>query len=360
MGVKTIKRSDLLGKAQTVQGTILPEHLGITLPHEHLFVDTVTAVRDSKPKDQLGLKLYHQPVTLENLWWLAYHPTSNRDNLILDNEITAIKEVSFFKDAGGGTIVDASNHYMGWSPKGLVRVSRATGLNIIMGSGYYVAETHPAGMNKKTENEIYMEIVREITVGAEHSDIRAGIIGEIGCSWPLTNNEKKVLRAAAKAQQHTGAPLYIHPGRRPVADSSGPLEIISVLKNAGANINCTVICHIERTLSKFDEYIRLLEEGCYLEFDTFGWEGYHSNITVDLPNDHYRVNQIIRLINKGYIDQILISQDICWKHRLRKYGGHGYDHILRNVVQLMRAKGMTEDQITTIIIDNPARMLSFT
>jgi len=359
MGIKTFKRSDLMGKAQTVLGTIFPESLGITLPHEHLFVDTVSAVSDNKPKDQSGLELYHQPVTLENLWWIAYHPASNRDNLLLNNENTAIKEASFFKDAGGGTIVDASNHYMGRNPTALVRVSRVTGLNIIMGSGYYITETHPAGMNNKTEDDIYKEIVREITVGVEHSDIRAGIIGEIGCSWPMTNNEKKVLRAAAKAQQRTGAPLYIHPGRRPIPDSSGPLKIISVLKNAGANISRTVLCHIERTLSKFDEYLMLVETGCYLEYDTFGWEGYHSNITVDLPNDHYRVNQIMSLINEGYLNQILISQDICWKHRLRKYGGHGYDHILRNVVPLMRAKGMTEEQIYALLVENPKRLLQF-
>jgi phosphotriesterase-related protein len=175
----------------------------------------------------------------------------------------------------------------------------------------------------------------------------------------MTKNEKKVLRAAAKAQQYTGAPLYIHPGRRSVTDSRGPLEIISELKLAGANINRTVMCHIERTISKLEECLMLGETGCYLEYDLFGWEGYHCNITVDLPNDHFRVNQVIKLINEGYLNQILISQDICWKHRLRKYGGHGYDHILRNTVPMMRVKGMTEEQIFALLVENPKHLLQF-
>ena len=219
--------------------------------------------------------------------------------------------------------------------------------------------THPADMDSRTKEDICEEIVREVTVGIDNTGIRAGIIGEIGCSEPMADNERKALRAAAKAQQLTGAALSIHPARKPNPDASGCLEIINIISKAGADISRTVICHIDRTLREVKERQKLAETGCYLEYDIFGWEGYHTYHVVDLPNDNHRINEIIQLIDQGYLKQILIAHDIAWKSRLRSYGGHGYDHILTNVVPLMRAKGMTEEQIRTILVENPKRVLQF-
>lgn len=346
--------SELTGKAQTVLGTISSERLGVTLPHEHLFVDFSIWQRGCGPTEATANKVFHQPVTLENLWCIAYG-APNLDNEKLQDEEIAIREASFFKHAGGDTIVDVGNLGLGRDPLVLAHVSRATGLNVIMGSGYYVAPSHPADMDSKTEEDICAEIVREVTEGVADTGIRAGIIGEIGCSWPLTHNEEKVLRAAANAQRQTGAPLMIHPGR----NASAPLEIIAILSKAGADIGRTIICHIDRTLRQPKDRRKLAETGCYLAYDMCGEEGYYSLSIVDLPNDHQRVNEIMQLINQGYLNQILVSQDICTKHRLRRYGGHGYDHILRNMVPVMRVKGMSDEQIRTLLVENPQRLLRF-
>lgn len=346
--------SELTGKAQTVLGTISSERLGVTLPHEHLFVDFSIWQRGCEPTEATANKVFHQPVTLENLWCIHYG-APNLDNQKLQDEEIAIREASFFKRAGGDTIVDPSNIGLARDPLALAHVSRATGLNVIMGSGYYVAPSHPADMDSKTEEDICAEIVREVTEGVADTRIRAGIIGEIGCSWPLTHNEEKVLRAAANAQRQTGAPLMIHPGR----NTSAPLEIIAILSKAGADIGRTVICHIDRTLRQPKDLQKLAETGCYLAYDMCGEEGYYALSIVDLPNDHQRVNEIMQLINQGYLNQILISQDICTKHRLRRYGGHGYDHILRNMVPVMRVKGMSDEQIHVLLVENPQRLLRF-
>jgi phosphotriesterase-related protein len=295
------------------------------------------------------------PFTLENLWCIPFD-APNLDSWKLQDEEIAIREASFFKRAGGDTIVDLTvNLAKGRDHLGLANVSRTTGLNVIMGSGYYCATIHPADMDSKTEEDICAEIVREVTEGVADTGIRSGIIGEIGCSWPLTHNEEKVLRAAANAQRQTGAPLMIHPGR----NASAPLEIIAILSKAGADIGRTIICHIDRTLRQPKDLHKLAETGCYLAYDMCGEEGYYTLSMVDLPNDHQRVNEIMQLINQGYLNQILISQDICTKHRLRRYGGHGYDHILRNMVPVMRLKGMSDEQIRTLLVENPQRLLRF-
>jgi phosphotriesterase-related protein len=78
-----------------------------------------------------------------------------------------------------------------------------------------------------------------------------------------------------------------------------------------------------------------------------------------MPNDATRINFIIGLIERGYRDKLLVSEDICHKTQLAKYGGDGYSHILENVLPMMRRKGMSDEDIDAITIHNPARILAF-
>ena len=190
----------LTGKIQTVLGTIVPERLGITLPHEHIICDGASWFVE--PSEATTKAMVHHPVTLDILWWLRYHLFQNLDDMQLLDEQEAIDEILRFKYAGGNSIVELSNIGLGRDPMALVRISRATGLNVIMGSGYYIAASHKPDMDAKTEEEITEEIVQDITEGVGDTKIRAGIIGEIGTSWPMTKNELKSLRAAARAQKN--------------------------------------------------------------------------------------------------------------------------------------------------------------
>jgi phosphotriesterase-related protein len=204
-----------------------------------------------------------------------------------------------------------------------------------MGTGYYMAKTHPPEMEDWTEQQIATEFVNEIMIGAEGTGVRVGIIGEIGCSWPMAKNELKVLRAGAMAQQETGAPLMIHPG----PDENAPLEIIEILRNAGADLSRTIICHMPRTLFDLTNRLKLAEAGCYLEWDLFGEDSYYHagfGFSRILPNEPQQIDHIGELIARGYEKQILISHDICLKMRLTRYGGNGYGYILRYGVLLTR------------------------
>ncbi|SVA71621.1 uncharacterized protein METZ01_LOCUS124475, partial [marine metagenome] len=174
--------SSMSGKIQTVLGPINPEELGITMSHEHLLIDFRVVFED--PKSQHRLALASEPISIGILGWLSYNWRSNLDNLLLDSEDTAIQEVSRFASFGGRSIVDATNIGIGRNPLGLTRISEATGLNIVMGSGHYVSSSHPADMRCKSEEDLANEIVRDITIGVGSTGVKSGIIGEIGCSWP--------------------------------------------------------------------------------------------------------------------------------------------------------------------------------
>lgn len=346
----------LTGKVQTVLGLIDGDELGLTLPHEHLLLDLT--VRFKMTEESVSARVMAgKPVSQDMIGWLRFHLFENRDNLLLDDEEMITREVSRFKVAGGKSVVDVTNWGIGRDSHALTRISRVTGLNIIMGTGYYTIDSGcTSELSAKTEDEIFDAIVRDVLEGTD--GICPGIIGEIGAdSWPLDSNEVKSLRATARAQRATGAAVNIHPGRL----EESPLQIIKILDKAGADLSRVVMSHIDRTAYSFESMLEMARAGCYLEFDCFALEGYYPRRygVFDIPNDAMRVNYIIRLIDKGHLNQILISTDTAMKAKLVSFGGPGYAHIPDNVIPWMRAKGMSEEIIDTITIENPKRMLTF-
>lgn len=338
---------------QTVLGDISPAQLGATLCHEHLLIDLKRIFQE--PQNPADRVLALEPVTIENLGWVRTNYSRSLDNLGLYDEQTSTEEASLFANLGGSAIVEVTPVDVGRCPEALVRISRATGLHVIMGCGYYVSATHPDTIASRSEESICEEMAGEIREGVDATGIRSGIIGEIGCTWPLADDERKVLRAAARAQVETGAAITIHPGRDPLA----PHEILEVVEGAGGDAGRTVVGHLDRTYHSFSALLDLARRGCYLEFDMFGLESaYYPMGSADMPNDGRRIDLIMRLIDAGFLESIVISHDIAFKHTLVRYGGLGYGHILTNVVPKMRSKGMSEGEISRILIENPRKMLS--
>jgi len=353
--------AELTGKAQTVLGPIGADEIGITLPHEHLLIDL--SVRFQPPHTVSERARAAEPVSFENIGWVRYHPMSCADNLQLTDETMAVKEISLFHTFGGNTVVDMTNIGIGRDPEALARISRASGVNVIMGSGYYTEATWPAGVNP-SEDEMVEEIVQDITTGVGRTGIRAGMIGEIGTEWPINDGERRSLRAAARAQRLTGAPINVHTGNSP---ASG-LQSADILGEAGADLGRVIMSHCDGRIFDYEILKKLAQTGCCIEYDGFGFEGWYERrmvwsednpIKCDFPNDAARINNLMRLIDDGFLNQIVISQDVCLKFQTRRYGGPGYCHILENVVPLMQKKGMPDEQIRTIIVDNPRRLLSF-
>jgi phosphotriesterase-related protein len=212
-------------------------------------------------------------------------------------------------------------------------------------------------MDRRSVDDLAREIIADVTAGVGDTGVRSGLIGEIGCTWPWTDNEKKVVRAAIIAQRETGAPLMIHPGRHPRA----PMDIAELVQREGGDLRRTIMCHICRTIADVRAVIDLARTGIWLEYDLFGLENsyYPYNPSFDMPNDGGRMAHVLALIEAGHRDQILLSHDIAYKTSLVKYGGYGYHHLLVNVVPRLRAKGVDDAGLRRLLVDNPARAFAF-
>lgn len=353
-----MSKETLKGKVQTVLGIIEPDSLHVTLMHEHILADV--SVLLSLPNEASLRSIANQPVNLENLYLIRYNPLINIDNCQFTDENLMTKEVSYFKEDGGKSIVETSSTGLHGDPLGLARISRKTGINIIKGSGFYIGKSQSPEVLEKSEEELAQIIINEITIGFGDTGIKAGLIGEIGCNAPIDNFERKSLIAGALAQKETGSLMSIHPSY----SDDLIIENINILKKAGADLSRVVVCHCDLGVEVFslETIYKLLEEGCIVEFDTFGYEGifpFSWNRHINHPTDQDRIKIIKGIIEKGYIKQIVISSDRCHKHLLRTYGGGGYSHIIRHDLKLMKINGIDEAEINEIVIENPKRLLQF-
>ncbi len=337
------------GFIQTVLGPIKPSDLGVTLSHEHVLWDASFMYKEPEERE-----LGEAPVRMENLEWLKRNGLGSRDNLMNLNQSLAISELSRFKKVGGGSVVDMGNNGLHRNPEGLARVSKATGVNIVMGTGYYVGASHPKKLKHQSIREITREMVSEITLGVGDSGIKAGVIGEIGCSHPLMDTELKVIEAVAHAQSEKGAPVNIHPGQ----SQSSPMEILDLYRSFGGDASRLAFSHIgNRHGLDVDLTIELAKTGCFIDYDSFG--NYQNPIvlpekTFYALDDWQRIQCIREMINAGYRDRLLVAHDVFNKTDLRKYGGFGYDHIHQTVFPLMKMNGLSDEDIQALLVDNPA------
>ncbi|MBM3596737.1 MAG: aryldialkylphosphatase [Alphaproteobacteria bacterium] len=344
-------RTELRGKAQTVLGPIDPASLGPTLMHEHVLWDicppSLAAQNDPGPQ-----------ITLENVWAMNYGTLVAPGNLRLGIEdlAVAIDEIGRMRDAGGRTVVELSCGGLKPDPRGLVQIAEGTGVNIVMGCGHYVEEYQDPANRHRSVDSFAAEMVDQVQVGAWGTPVRAGMIGEIGCQAPWTELEKRVMQGAILAQRETGAAINVHPGRHP----DQPLEVADFVRMNGGAIDRVVISHIDRTIFDEERLLRLADSGCVVEFDLFGQEqSYYKLSDIDMPNDAIRLRLIRALIDRGHVERIVISHDICYRSRLSCFGGHGYGHIFSNVVPMMRRRGFSESEIEAILVTNPRRLLTF-
>jgi len=344
--------------AQTVKGIIEAGQLGVILPHEHILCDAQSSFF-FEPLNPAEMQLAYEPVTLDNLAWIRAHALNNLDCLKMPEVDILVKELSEYRKAGGCTIVDVSTKPLGGdNPLKLLHLADLTGLNIIMGCGFYKSDLPQ--VSTATEKKIGMELIKDLTEGIGDSTICAGIIGEISITRKLAPLEIKLLRACAIAQSETGAPIAIHP---PGLDYTLINKILNILEESGGIAEKTIICHVDiMGLPDIENIKRLIDTGCNVEFDTFGHLFPPFVVpggVMDFPGDGQRVRAIKQLVDMGYASQILISHDTFLKVLLRSYGGFGYAHILQNIVPVMLSYGIQQSDIEAMLHNNPTRLLAY-
>lgn len=335
----------------TVLGPLEARELGLTLVHEHLLFDFRAYW---EPPDAAGdTALAEQNLAIEHLGKLRYNPFLFKDNLLHGDVRLAIDEVSAFTAYGGKTVVDPTNASLGRDPRALCKISRRTGLHIVMGAGYYT-EIALGSRFTRSIDDLCDELIRELERGVGETGVRAGLIGEIGTSSPLTSNETRSLQAATRAQAHTGAPLMVH------LDGWGREghRVLDIVAGEGGDLSRTILCHMNPSCEDSAYQISLAERGAYVEYDMMGMTYVYPPAKV-CPDDIRALRGVAELITAGHEKRILLSQDVFLKSMLKRYGGLGYTHLFENLPPLYVQAGITQEHLTTIFISNPARVLAY-
>jgi len=335
------------GKVMTVAGATPASALGITLMHEHILNDCRCWWHAPKTPERQYLS--DSFVCIEILSELRQDPFVNKHNITLDDEPLAITELKDFAAHGGHTVVEPTCQGIGRDPRALKRISQASGLNIIMGAGYYLGSSHPAKVAGMTIDQIADEIVQEATAGVDGTDIKVGLIGEIGVSSDFTDQEEKSLRAAARAQARTGLPLMVHlPGWFRLGH-----KVLDIAAVEGAELRHTVLCHMNPSHDDLAYQGELASRGAFLEYDMIGMDFFYADQQVQCPSDEEVARAIVKLVEQGHIDRILLSHDVFLKMMLTRYGGNGYAYILKHFLPRLKRHGLTDQQLDILMRDNP-------
>lgn len=342
------------GKVMTVAGPIPSAGMGHTLMHEHILNDC--SCWWNPPREPERQHLADSPVRIEILSELRQDPFVNRHNIRLDDEPLAIQELRQFATAGGRTVVDPTCIGIGRDPLALRRISRASGLNIVMGSGYYLDTSMPAAVRGMSADDIADQIAAEALEGVDGTGVRIGLIGEIGVSSEFTPDERKSLEGAARAQARTGLPLMVHlPGWFRLGH-----EVLDIVAENGGDLRHTVLCHINPAFADFDYQTGLAARGAFLEFDMIGMDFFYADQQVQCPSDDQVAGAIVRLIGAGLADRILLSHDVFVKMMLSRYGGNGYAFVTRHFLPRLARHGVDAATLSQLMTANPRSVFDAT
>ncbi len=304
------------GKVMTVLGPINPSEMGNTLTHDHLLVDG------------WGLRQLYEA--------------------ILDDELIAIEEVTRFKSAGGGTICDPTNIGLKRDPEALVRISRASGVHIVMGAGWYREVVYPEEIATTSTEELTQYLVREIEHGVGETGIRPGFIGEIGTErGHITPAQERVFRAAARAHVRTGVPILTHTTHW----GELALEQLDLLAEEGVDPGAVIVSHLGDRRN-VDNILPIAERGAWINVDNIGFVGGYA------PLD-FRADNVTQLCSMGLADRVMLSNDICELGQLHAYGGPGYANVIEHFLPMLRERGVSEEHIHQMTVVNPSIAFAF-
>jgi phosphotriesterase-related protein len=331
---------------QTVLGPIEAAELGVTSMHEHLLADArvlQAAAREPLPEPA--------GVTIENLGFLRWNLLALADNLVLDDADLAAAELGRAAALGQRAVVDLTVWGLGARPGDLPAIARATGVHVIAGCGAYLDRPHPPEVAGRGHDELVERFVAALEDEIEPgSGVRAGLLGLIGTSEPITESEQRVVRAAGAAAGRTGAAVTI---RLDPSAQRGEW-VLEQLTAAGCPPSRVIFGNVDEFADR--EYLgALARAGATLEW-CFGNEAYYRDGYKD-PTDAERLDAICAVLEDGFGDRCVLGCSVWTKTQLRAYGGMGYDHLLLRIVPTLRERGVPDDVLDAMLVGSPRRLL---
>jgi phosphotriesterase-related protein len=345
----------------TVTGPIVPEALGVTSMHEHVLADGSCYAWSSELEPELSLG---------ELGAIRRQIEVNRRNLIVDDPAMVEAELAEFRELGGQTVVDMSTPGLRVDPAALPGISERSGVQIVTGTGLYIARSRPERWREASVDELADWMVGEIEEGIDDSGVRAGQIGEIGVE-KLDEGDRRLLRAAVRAADRTGVSISIHPG---FEDGCDGRAIASVMEDEGVAPERVVIGHGDAFVSehsirtlvddpsswslRLDYHRELLARGFNISIDCFGHDWGREDDRWVIETDWQRLAGLVALMREGHADQLVIGCDVFTNSLHRRGGGHGYRYLLDWVLPRLRESGISGAEIEKLTVANPARLLS--
>ncbi|MGH9321228.1 MAG: phosphotriesterase family protein [Vicinamibacteria bacterium] len=312
---------------QTVLGPIDPSELGVCLPHEHLWCDQRLSPR---------LSLYEA----------TRSPSSY---MRLDDYDRMLQELVLFREAGGNAIVEVTCDGWGRDLEVLARLSEASSVHIIATAGFYVEPSMPLFVSEWTDAALADHITGEVERGVGEGKRLCGVLKSAVHRARIEGLEAKVLKAVAVAQKRTGVPITTHTTgarRQEIAGGNIGPQQLQFLKAEGVDPSRLIVGHVDER-PDIDVLASLADEGCFLQFDVIGKEHWLL--------DQTRAELIHALIDRGYLEHLMLSQDRNREHEMRFGGGAGYCHIFQSFLPRLLRMGVNEREIHTMMVSNPAR-----
>ncbi len=333
---------------ETVLGPVDAGELDFVSMHEHVFGDFrgwYTPGTDAH--------LAHQDVRMENLGFLHWNPVGIADNLILDDERTAIEELSLLGPTPINAILDLTNINIGRNVAAMPAISRAAGVHILAATGFYIEESLPDWLDERSDDQLYELLRDELVEGIDGTGIRPAIIGEIGTSERISPRERRVLLASGRAAPEVGVCVNVHLDPR----GRNAIEVVEVLTGAGLPAGDVVLSHMQNVLDDWAYHLAVADTGAVLEYDSFGEESYYGDLGFALPRDTDKMDLTRRLVEAGHADQLVFGSDIWLKARMCRYGGLGYAHLPSRILPELERMGVSAEALRQIMHTTPIRIL---
>lgn len=300
----------------TVRGSIKPDAMGLTLPHEHILVDFIGADKAGKARSA-GKARYNEKDVVEIM--LPY-----------------LKEV---REQGVKTFIDCTPMYLGRDVRLLQKLSTLTGLNILTNTGQYREPYLPEKTFTLSAEQLAESWIDEFEKGIEGTNVRPGFIKTAVNPGHLEPVQRKITEAAALTSKNTNLTIATHTGVGIAAT-----EILEILVKIGVSPKKWIFVHAQNE-EDLDLVAKIAARGAWIELDGIGPD-----------KEQLHLDKLQKLLEMGYEDRILLSQDAGWYRPGEEPGGakKSFAFLIDSFLPKLRERSVTEATIEKLMVANPA------